>query len=115
MVEMRQVGTMARAKMYGLALCFLMLVFFSSVKLSVYHSGDRDFASAKLWQQDTSGNQTVQVEDQQQATIAVLSLLLLLVVPALALTWMTRSNFAPQRSARQWLSPALFLRPPPVA
>jgi sterol desaturase/sphingolipid hydroxylase (fatty acid hydroxylase superfamily) len=115
MVEMRQVGTMARAKMYGLALCFLMLVFFSSVKLSVYHSGDRDFASAKLWQQDTSGNQTVQVEDQQQATIAVLSLLLLLVVPALALTWISRSNFAPLPSGWQWLCPALFLRPPPVA
>lgn len=101
--------------MYGLALCFLMLVFFSSVKLSVYHSADRDFASAKLWQQDTASNQTLQVEDQQQAIAPILSLLLLLVVPALALTWLTRSNFAPQSSARQWLCPSLFLRPPPAA
>lgn len=101
--------------MYGLALCFLMLVFFSSVKLSVYHSLDRDFTGAKVWQQDTSNTQNVQIEDQQPAALPLLALLLLFVAPVLLAGLIVQGRRAPVVALEQWRSPSLFLRPPPPA
>ena len=101
--------------MYGLVLCFLMLVFFSAVKLAVYHSMERDFTGAKVWQQDTSSNQSVQVEDQQPVTVPLLPLLLLLAVPLLSSGDVAQGQSASLIARDQWLFPSLFLRPPPVA
>lgn len=115
MVELKKSEGAALARMYGLALCFLMLVFFSSVKLAVYHSLDRDFAGAKVWQQDTSNNQSVQVEDQQSIAVPLLALMLLFVAPVLLSGMIAQSRRAPGVNLDQWRFPSLFLRPPPPA
>lgn len=112
-MESQKNEAVTRAKLYGFALCFLMLVFFSSVKLAMYHSVDRDFAAAKVWQQDTSNNQSAQIEDQQ-AVVPVLALLVLLVAPVISLSWIPQGRQTPVMALRQWLCPSLFLRPPPV-
>lgn len=115
MVELKKTEGAALARMYGLALCFLMLVFFSSVKLAVYHSLDRDFAGAKVWQQDTSNNQNVQIEDQQPVAVPLLALLLLFAAPVLATGTIPQGGRFLVTPLQQWLCPSLFLRPPPVA
>ena len=115
MVESRKFGAVAGVRLYGLALCALMLVFFSSVKLAVYHSIDRDFAGAKVWQQDTSNNQNLQVDDQQQAVVPFLALLVLLLSPVVSSRLIPQGRQMPVLAQRQWLFPSLFLRPPPAA
>ena len=114
MAGMKQYEGRPLGRAYGLALCFLMLVFFSSVKLAVYHSLDRDFAGAKVWQQDTSNNQNAQVEDQQPIAVPLLALLLLAVAPMLSSGMVSPSRRSPMVALDQWLCPSLFLRPPPA-
>src|SRR5665213_3454350 len=115
MVESQKHETVARARLYGLALCFLMLVFFSSVKLAVYHSVDRDFAGEKVWQQDISNISSLQMDDQQQAVAPFLALLFLVLSPVFSSQLILQGRRTPVAVQRQWLCPSLFLRPPPVA
>ena len=102
-------------EIYGLALCFLTLFFFSSVKLAAYHSADQDFASAKVWQQESLGSKSIQVADQQQVVVAFVALLVLLVAPIATSGRVSQGNRAASVPAQLWFCPCLFLRPPPVA
>lgn len=115
MVKSQKYEKVAGARLYGLALCFLMLVFFSSVKLAMYHSIERDFAGAKVWQQDISNNQSLQVDDQQQAVMPFVALLVLMLSPGFLSRLIPQRRQTPILAQRQWLCPSLFLRPPPVA
>lgn len=101
--------------MYGLALCFLMLVFFSSVKLAMYHPSDIDFSGTKVWQQDSSNSQTQQIEAQQQAVVPLLDLLLLFLSLVISSRLIPQGRRASILARQQWFCPSLFLRPPPVA
>jgi hypothetical protein len=111
-VHKQAVGTQVR--IYGLGLCFLMLLFFSAVKLAHYHSSERDPSANKIWQQDTADTQTLQGEHQQQAAVPFLTVMFLMLPPILFLEWL--SQCVPHRAVarKQWLDPSLFLRPPPA-
>lgn len=101
-----------RARLYGLALCFLLLVFFSAVKLARYHSGQRDFAATKVWQQDTSERQPIPM--QQQTTVESLVVMVLMFAPLAVARMVPSREVAAVAPQKHWLDPSLFRRPPPV-